>query len=333
LRETARFAVLPEGALQITAEATLIRHFTAEYGAPDDTRPVRVAVSIDDRLPDGIEADLSGKHKTVAWSVALGDADADPLRATLALRGRPRWFGISLVQGFIVEPLISLAAARAGHVLLPAAAIAEEGGGLLIIGRSRSGKSSISARALAIGRQVLGDDQVLVDADGVLRSFPRRMRVYDDLTQTSPAAARVLPPRARFGLGLRRVVRVGTGGFVAPSLAVPRSAFGAVPHVTELPVHRIVAVRRSNSAEKLSMEPADGQDVRSEAIAILREQRRALIGCRRENWMALLRSVSEREAAILDTALHAAPAYRAIVPEAWGAPAAVDALARALEIA
>ena len=321
-----------DGALALTAAPDLLRHFRAEYGAPDATSPVRVAISIGARLPDGAAVDLHGGHKTVRWSVSLGQGDADPLRAILALRGSPRWFGVSLVQGFLVEPLISLAAAFRGQVLLPAAAIAEEGGALLLIGRSRSGKSSVSARALALGRQVLGDDQVLIDPGGDVSPFPRRMRVYDDLLKTSPMAARALPPRTRLGLRLRRAVRVATRGFVAPSLALPRSAFGGGPAATAAPLHRIVVVRRSASAQELSMEGLAHEDVLSEAIEILGEQRRALSRLQRDDWLTIMRSAAEREAAMLDSALRRAPAYRVTVPEAWGAPSAVDALARALDI-
>lgn len=323
---------MPRGAVELTAEEGLLRHFRAEYGIPDASRPVRVAVSILDRLPDGAVSDLHGRHKTVSWSVSLGQADTDPLCATLALKGRPRWFGVSLVQGFIIEPLISLVSALDGQVLLPAAGIAEEGGALLIIGRSRSGKSSVSARALALGRQVLGDDQVLVDPGGVIGAFPRRMRVYDDLMVTSPMAVRSLPQRIRLGLQLRRVFRIATRGFAAPSFALPHSAFGGAPATAAMPVHRIVVVYRSASAQELSMEPIASEDVRSEAMEILSEQRARLDRLQRDDWRTLLRSVEERESALLDAALRRAPTYRVIVPESWGAPAAVEALARALDI-
>ena len=331
MKRSARFAVMPHGAVELTAEEGLLRHFRAEYGVPDASRPVRVAVTMLDHLPDGAASDLHGRHKTVSWSVNLGRADADPLRATIALTGRPRWFGVSLIQGFIIEPLISLASAHDGHVLLPAAGIAEEGGVLLIIGRSRSGKSSVSARALALGRHVLGDDQVLLDSGGVISAFPRRMRVYDDLMATSPMAVRSLPPRIRLALQLRRVLRIATRGFVAPSLALPRSAFGPMRQ-GPLPIHRIVVVRRSPIAQQLTTEPISHEDARSEAMDIVSEQRAPLGRLQRADWLTLLQSVAARESAMLDAALRRAPAYRVVVPEAWGAPEAVEALARALDI-
>jgi len=318
--------------VELTGSRALLRHFSAEYGAPDASRPVRVAISIRDRLPNGAVVDLRGGHKTVTWSVSLGEAGTDPLHATVTLRGRPRWFGVSLVRGFIVEPLISLACAIGGRVLLPAAAIAENGGVLLVIGRSRSGKSSVSVRALALGRKVLGDDQVLFDPRGMVSPFPRRIRVYDDLLQTSPMAVRALPTGVRIGLELRRAVRVATRGFVAPSLALSPTAFGGSRELAEMPVHRIVVVRRSPTARRVTGERLSPDEVRAEAIEILREQRRSLNCLRRDDWLTLLASVAERESAMLDMALRAAPAYGITLPEAWGATSAVEALAQALDI-
>ena len=323
---------MANGAVELTAEAGVLRHFGAEYGAPDATQPVRVAISIGDRLPEGAVVDLTGGHKTVNWSVSLDQADSDPMHAMLAIRGRPRWFGLSLVQGFIVEPIISLACVAGGQVLLPAAAIAEDGGALLVIGRSRSGKSSVSARALALGRQVLGDDQVLVDARGVIGPFPRRLRVYDDLMDTSPMAVRALPPRVRFDLRVRRTVRIATRGFVAPSLALAHDAFGSIAKAGEIPLHRTVVVQRSAAARELTMDPIPLDIVLDEAVDILVEQRRGLSQIRRDDWLTMLRSVADREAGLLDTALRGAPAYRVTVPEAWGARLAVEKLAEALDI-
>ena len=322
---------MPDGAVELTADASLLRHFRAEYGPPDAVTPVRVAISIGGRLPDHAIRDLDGRHKTVSWSVSL-DSPTDPLRAWLTLRGRPRWFGVSLVQGFIVEPLISLASAGLGNVLLPAAAVAEKKGALLIIGRSRSGKTTLCARALALGRNVLGDDQVLIDADGMIRPFPRRMRVYDDLLETSPEAVRALPPDARLRLHLRRSVRLLTGGFVAPSMALPRRAFGGAEESAMLPVHRIVVINRSSRARELEVEPLAHGAAHSEAVEIIAEQRRHLSRVHRRDWLELVRSVAKQEDAILDGALPLAPAFRVTVPQGWGAPRAVQAVAGALDI-
>ena len=56
-----------------------------------------------------------------------------------------------VLQGYVIEPLLALLAPAANHVLLPAAAIAPNRSAILLIGRSRSGKSSLSARAATGG--------------------------------------------------------------------------------------------------------------------------------------------------------------------------------------
>jgi hypothetical protein len=82
------------------------------------------------------EPTLHGGHKTVNWRIELGSPEEPSLNAAIELRGAPRSFGLSLVQGYFVEPLLSLAAAREGSVLLPCAAIATDEGLLLLLGRS-----------------------------------------------------------------------------------------------------------------------------------------------------------------------------------------------------
>ena len=97
----------------------------------------------------------------------------------------------------MIEPLLGLFAHAAGHVLLPAAAFGSTSGAILLIGRSRSGKSSLAARAAADGVGVLGDDHVLVAGSGECRAFPRRIRVYSDLAETAPRAYKLLPRSKR----------------------------------------------------------------------------------------------------------------------------------------
>ncbi|HVF79946.1 MAG TPA: hypothetical protein VNA28_16760, partial [Solirubrobacteraceae bacterium] len=194
-----RYRFLPGVDLRLTGDRTTARHYAAEYAGAevaDDGSAVALDVRFAPAAPsDGVR--IEGGHKTARWTVTAPAPAGGPLRAGIELRGRPRFFGLSLVQGYFVEPLLSVAVARAGHVLLPSAAIGEEGGVLVIMGSSGTGKSSLSARALAAGRPVLGDDQILLDGAGDCRRFPRRMRFYSDLPQTAPAAFARLPIDAR----------------------------------------------------------------------------------------------------------------------------------------
>jgi hypothetical protein len=268
-----------------------------------------------------------GGHKTARWRVALSPADATPLRAFIELRGRPRWFGLSLVQGYFVEPLLSIVAARSGHVLLPGAALAVEGTALVVMGRSGVGKSSLCARAISAGRQVLGDDQVLLHASARVWPFPRRMRVYPDLSRTAPAAYSLLSPRTRAALALRRVVRLLTRGYVAPSCAVDPSELGAAGLANSLDIGRIVVVERTGD-DDLRTEEVGASLAVDDALALLEEQRARLRAVEDSGWAIAFRRTREHERATLQDALTGKPIERVLLPRAWEAPRAVEALAK-----
>lgn len=325
---SARFAFPPGVELRVRGDGAALRHFRAEYGpravADGDAVPA-VEVALGAELPRG-RATLRDGHKTVRWEVALGDPGAAPLRAAITLHGRPRRFALSLVQGYIVEPLVALAAARGGCVLLPAAALAEGDGALVLLGASGTGKSSLCARALAAGRCVLGDDQVLVDRDARCHRFDRRMRVYSDLRQTAPAAWARLPRGARAALRARHAARVCSRGLVAPSLPLPASAIGPPGGAGPLTASRFVVLERAASAGRLERRALAPAEARGLATALLAAQRARLARGLDERWRAALVELAAAEGALLDDALARAPIERIALPGAWSAARAIGAL-------
>lgn len=328
-----RYAFCPGVDLRLTGDRAAGRHFAAEYAGaevPDDGSPPALDVRFA-ALPAGGPR-IAGGHKTARWTVvAPAPAEAGPLRATIALRGRPRGFGLSLAQGYFVEPLLSVAVAGAGGVLLPSAAIAEDDGALLIMGGSGTGKSSVSARAIAAGRAILGDDQVLLDAGGRCRRFPRRMRFYSDLELTAPAAYAGLPPAARARLRARKTVKRISRGFVAPSLAVAATqiAVGGVAR-GPLPLTRLVLLERVPGATALREEPGDRTAAVAYGLGLLDAQRERLRAGGDDGWEDVWRDVRAREQATLTTALAGLSVTRVAVPGSWPAPRAIAALAKHL---
>jgi len=328
------YAFTPQLRLSISGANDVLDHFDAEYDAvavPDSAdTDVRVAFGDAPELSaaDGV---ARGGHKTVRWCVALPSPDARPLVTSIRLSGLPRSFGLSLVQGYFVEPLLSVAAARANLVLLPSAAVAEDGKALLIVGRSRTGKSSLSVRAAAAGRRVLGDDQIIVDGSGTCRSFPRRLRFYSDLRDTAPDAYRSLPSSVRTALALRQALRTVTRGFASPPVRVPLSLFGAAPPRAALPLARIAVVRRSADVSDLVPTVMETEQAVREAIDILAEQRLRLEEAGRPCWSDALVETLERERAILSSAFAGIPILDVSVPNEWIAPRAIAALADLLE--
>ncbi len=281
-----------------------------------------------DVVPTG-EPELSGAHKLARWRVSVPvRPELDTMRVAVAVRGP---LGLALVQSHVIEPLVSLAAVRAGSVLLPGAAIAQGDRTVLLLGRSRSGKTSLAARALASGLRVLGDDQVIINADRECLPFPRRLRLYPDLSRTAPAAFAALRPSVRTRLAALGRVNALTRGFVAPPVSVSASAIGAnATGPLRLLIGEVVVVRRAR-VDALTLEPLDAGELAAETDDVVMGQRSELFkvpGVR-----AAYETLLAHERAIISCALAAAPARRVLVPDSWTSEQAVGALARELELA
>jgi hypothetical protein len=318
----ARFRFAPRLALAVRGAPWLVREFASEYrGAESADAGADVEVSFE--TPIGPDA-VRGGHKTVRWEVSLSAAGETPLRAAIALRGRPRSFSRSLVQGYYVEPLLSVAAARQGQVLLPAAAFETDAGALVVMGRSRSGKSTLAFRVAAAGARVLGDDQVLLDGRDCL-PFPRRARLYPDSRQTAPAAYAGLAPRDRVALRARGVLRRLTAGYVAPSLAVET---GGRPCGEELPIARIVLIERG-PGDELGDGPLTADAATDAALDLLRDQR-AHLAAAGPAWAEAAAAAERQERERLTAVFASLPLERLRLPDAWGAPRSVEALAARL---
>jgi hypothetical protein len=275
------------------------------------------------------EPQLLGAHKLARWRASVPvRPEVDTMRVAVAVRGP---LGLALVQSQVIEPLVSLAAVRAGSVLLPGAAIAQGDRTLLVLGRSRSGKTSLAARALAAGLRVLGDDQVIINAERECLPFPRRLRLYPDLSRTAPAAFAALRPSVRTRLAALGRVSALTRGFVAPPVSVSPSAIGtdATGPVRVL-IGEVVVVRRAR-VDALTLEPLDAVELAAETDDVLMGQRSEIF--RVPGVRAAYETLLAHERAIISCALDAAPARRVLVPDSWSSEQAVGALARELELA
>lgn len=333
--EDIRFTYAGGLGLRLRANPAIRRFFAAEYqwaAAPPSLEPSDVSVSVA-RVVRARQrgGTIRGGYKTIAWRVRLSDAASDAIGVDIELSGVPLHFGLSLTQGYLIEPLLSLAAPARGQVLLPAAAIAIEGGALVIMGRSRSGKSTVSARALAAGWPVLGDDQIVIDDQGRCTAFPRRMRLYSDLEETAPDAHAALPGSSRRALAIRKRVRSLSRGYVAPPVRVPSAAIGPAAATTALPIVELVLIERSDTARTIAREPLDMDDIALCASTLLSEQRTHL--ARDPAWNDRIDAVAAREAFIVRSGLAAPRAHRVVVPSSFGASEAISGLGTLLGLA
>jgi hypothetical protein len=326
-----RYEFAPGLALSVEGNRAVVRHFDAEYASAVSVAPSG-PVTVEVRFgaaAHGVGERLRGGHKTVRWQIRLSSPDTDPIRAAITLAGRPRSFGLSLVQGYVVEPLLSIAAARRGRVLLPAAAFSEGDRTLVIMGRSRSGKSSVATLALVAGRTLHGDDQVLLEEPCGCRPFPRRLRVYPDLRRTVPSAHAALSAGNVRKLTLLGIVDAVSRGYVRPPLRVQPAELGRVAHSSS-PIARVVFVERAHSTRELSVAALEPDAVVKAGVALLEEQRAMLGRVTDRAWAGALAEAAEAETLTLRRALDRVPAERISVPETWGAERAIGALAERL---
>ena len=325
-----RYAFYPEIDLRVDGPAYTRRHFQREYGPAEaeGAGAPSLEVLFKRSLPDAAEV-VVDRYKTVRWRVALSDPAGPQLRATISLSGGPRSFGLSLLQGWLVEPLLSLAAARAGQVLLPAAAIEEGDGALALMGGSGSGKTSVSLRALAAGRGIVGDDQFLLDADGLCRRLPRRLRLYSDVPLTAPEAFARLPARARAALRGREVLRRVSRNSARPSLPVDVAALGR-PLAGPLELRRVVLIERRNDVDDLKTAVTDAEAAVTQALGLLDAQRARLP--RAGGWEEEIAGTRDAERQTLTVAIARLPVEQLTLPAAWPAPKAVCRLAEVLGI-
>jgi hypothetical protein len=328
------YRFLPGLRLAVTGEEATLHHFDREYGpgSEDGSGAAEVVLRFDPPAPSGRPTDqrrifAAGGHKSVRWTVALGDPAATPLTASITIRGWPRSFALSLVQGYFVETLISLAAPAAGHALVPAAALVAQDQVVLMLGPSGAGKSSLSARLIASGGGVVGDDQVLVNAAGQCSSFPRRMRFYPDLADTAPDAFRALRRSTRLHLRCRGLVDRLTAGYVRPSLAIQAAELDPAHEPSSGRITRVIVLEPRAPVRDLESIPEELSSALSTARRVFELQRARLWSIAPSDWRLLIRETAEMEDRILTTAFRTARIERVRIPAHWEPKRSIDALA------
>ena len=329
----------PERGLTVDGPPALVRHFVAEYGPgsvadPGMDRAGMLTIrSLDRASPTvGSRGPIRlGNHKVTRWRTRLGPADDDEIVCEIETIGV---FGRSLVQSAIIEPLLSIVMARRDRTLLSASGIVVDGRAVAICGLSRSGKTTLALRAWAAGREILGDDRLVVARDGSVIGFTRRPRVYPDLISTAPAAAGRLGPTVRRRLMAASVVRRLSLGVIGLPVLLDRDALGSVGQ----PPARLGGLIIVDRAERGSA----GDDIVLIDSAAEVERHLYAIAARdlqwveseARGWTDVARTTADRQVALLLSAMAdtGASARVLAVPPSWDAPRAIEAAARAIGI-
>jgi hypothetical protein len=330
----ADFEIVPGLRLSASGSGADVRTFVREYGpfsAAVGTPGGATLTAEFGAISGSTQNELwTDEHKTVGWTVVLSGAAAPEPRLRISIRGAPASFARSLIQGYVVEPVMSVVAAELGFVQLPAAGIVDAGGLHVLIGRSRAGKSTLAARALAAGDQIIGDDQVLAGASNAWRPFPRRLRFYPDIRDTAPAVWGRLGPGTKALLTARRVVAAASRGFVRPSLGVDIAELGGRWDPRPREAARIVLLERTRDVQSAQLQATDLDEALDWATTILAEQRARLCRHLGAEWRARVAAAETRERAILTEAMAGVAVERLRLPDDWPAARAIDAAGTAL---
>jgi hypothetical protein len=306
-----------------------LSHFLAEYGsARGSFEPHTGDVHIKIERPPYKELRRMGGYKTARWRVSLRNLRSEGLGAKIALLSLPGSFGLSLIQGYFVEPLLEMAFNRRGAVLAPAAGFVSGRGVTLLVGASRSGKSSLMVRALGGGVRILGDDQVIISSRATVFTFPRRLRVYPDIRTTASSAYRSFPRGVRTALRGLEILSRSTAKWVAPPLRIQPSAVGPEPAKEELRLERLYVIQRDERAEEPRRSAVGVSALADQMLTLLDRQRDRLtpLLAADAGWIDLLERIRDREREILGKALRGINAEKLVVPSHWDAPRAIDHL-------
>jgi hypothetical protein len=315
--------------LTIEGSRPVFDHFVAEYYAASHPRERRTSdVHIELESPLYRELKMMGGYKTARWRVSLGDTGWEPISAKIALLSTPRSFGLSLIQGYFVEPLLEMALTRRKAILAPAAGFISGQDATLLVGASRSGKSSLMVRALGGGVRILGDDQLILTSEERVLAFPRRLRVYPDIRTTATSAYSTFPPSLRSALRGLNILSSATAGWVRPPLRIPPSALGLKPAKEDHALHRLYLIERDDRAARPGRSVVEPDALVGQIMTLLDRQRErlTLLLVAKAGWMDFLKRTRELERAILGKALDGINARKLVVPSHWPAPQAIDYL-------
>lgn len=138
-----------------------------------------------------------------ARAVPSQDAEADMVLSVLAPRNRPDshvrrhtisyFAAMPLYRGDSLDDALEVMAhwtevmaglVSRGHVFVHAGAVEVGGRAVIVPGRSRAGKSTLTAALLSAGAGYLSDEYAVVDGEGMVHPFPRPLQIRSSRCRT-----------------------------------------------------------------------------------------------------------------------------------------------------
>ncbi len=107
-------------------------------------------------------------------SETIADLKADTL-PHLAKSKEERWTNMIITA--VLEPLLYFTLPALGCTFVHGAGLARDGKGVLVIGHSGVGKTSLALEMVSDGYSFFGDDLVILSREGEMLSFPKRIKL------------------------------------------------------------------------------------------------------------------------------------------------------------
>jgi hypothetical protein len=200
-----------------------------------------------------------------------------------------------------------------------------DGHAIVLLGGAGAGKTALMLAALQAGWTVLSDDHLLIDASGIVRGMPRRMRIHDSTLDVVPGARNALFPAERIRQVALSLLRHVTLGQIRLPNLVAAERFGSFQPIAPVPGARIVAIRREAGAEPGTSEAAVDQMLELAVSAVARERAAVLLALG-PAWRDHLSDVVLEERAILREAITPLRLETIVVPMTWSPSRTLDHL-------
>lgn len=258
------YALRPDLCLRVAAKEEPLL-FRSMLGPPGEASSPDIVLTLG-ALADG-DASNSGRYKGIGWRLRSEATETGGREIAFSAEA----FAPYLALHIALLPAIRVALFAAEEFVVPGAAFLYEGGAVLLLGGTGSGKSGALLQASSEGRKAIGDEYVSVDAfgnvGGILRGCALRraavMRVRGLYDRLSSGQKRLL-------LAMQAAAML-TRGRLNPLVHVGWHDLGIEQHRSPTPLRATVWVNPMETAVR----PLAAEDVAEAGLAHIEAHDRA----------------------------------------------------------
>lgn len=233
-------------------------------GDPLSTKNKSISISTPRTIP--YEGGLSGGVSRI-----VADIKADTI-PHIAKNKEERWAG-TLISS-VLDPVLYFTLPTLDHTFVHAAGLAHGDEGLLIIGHSNVGKTSLALEMVMNGYSFLGDDLIILSSKGEMLSFPKPVKLEGHNITERPEILRRL--KEKMGVKEDLFFKMLTSYLKNKSRSV--SAIVSIGDILENPsirsrssLNHVVHIKRHTSRDLIAKEITPSESVMEAALNLFWE--------------------------------------------------------------